>query len=165
LLAGVGHVTEPPDAQRNFLVVDHKTESSQIERAFTKFTKERKDIGIILINQHVRLLLPTDALNAVPSIGSKKLCNARSSSPKDEKSKIWLCIRANFDATARLRNEFGIKSIPLRTLSPQFSKSPAKIIHMTRKRTVSYAGSGGYLENEHLIAWGSTFIIPTISLR
>jgi V-type H+-transporting ATPase subunit F len=53
LLAGVGHVTEPPDAQRNFLVVDHKTETSQIENAFTRFTKERKDIGIILINQHV----------------------------------------------------------------------------------------------------------------
>jgi vacuolar-type H+-ATPase subunit F/Vma7 len=53
LLAGIGHVTEPPDAQRNFLVVDHKTETSQIENAFTRFTKERKDIGIILINQHV----------------------------------------------------------------------------------------------------------------
>jgi vacuolar-type H+-ATPase subunit F/Vma7 len=53
LLAGVGHVTEPPDAQRNFLVVDHKTDTSQIENAFTRFTKERKDIGIILINQHV----------------------------------------------------------------------------------------------------------------
>lgn len=53
MLAGVGHVTEPPDAQRNFLVVDHKTETSQIENAFTRFTTERKDIGIILINQHV----------------------------------------------------------------------------------------------------------------
>lgn len=88
MLAGVGHVTEPPDAQRNFLVVDHKTETSLIEKAFTKFTKERKDIGIILINQHVRLLLRTDALNVVQSIGSKKLFNARSSNPKDEKSKI-----------------------------------------------------------------------------
>jgi V-type H+-transporting ATPase subunit F len=55
LLAGVGHVTEPPDSQRNFLVVDHKTEKSTIEAAFNKFTKERKDIGIILINQHVRV--------------------------------------------------------------------------------------------------------------
>lgn len=53
LLAGVGHVTEPPDAQRNFLVVDSKTEKPQIEDAFNKFTKERKDIGIVLINQHV----------------------------------------------------------------------------------------------------------------
>ena len=54
LLAGVGHVTQPPDSQRNFLVVDHKTEKSQIEETFNSFTKERKDIGIILINQHVR---------------------------------------------------------------------------------------------------------------
>jgi V-type H+-transporting ATPase subunit F len=58
LLAGVGHVTEPPDSQRNFLVVDQKTEKSTIEEAFNKFTKERKDIGIILINQHVCLPIP-----------------------------------------------------------------------------------------------------------
>jgi len=53
LLAGVGHVTDPPDAQRNFLVVDHKTETSEIEQAFKRFTKERHDIGIVLINQHI----------------------------------------------------------------------------------------------------------------
>jgi V-type H+-transporting ATPase subunit F len=54
LLAGVGHVTNPPDAKRNFLVVDSKTEKSEIEDAFNSFTRERKDIGILLINQHVR---------------------------------------------------------------------------------------------------------------
>lgn len=53
LLAGVGHVTDPPDSQRNFLVCDSKTEKSTIESAFNRFTKERKDIGIVLINQHV----------------------------------------------------------------------------------------------------------------
>lgn len=53
LLAGVGHVTDPPDARRNFLVVDQKTEKAEIEEAFNSFTKERKDIGIVLINQHV----------------------------------------------------------------------------------------------------------------
>lgn len=53
LLAGVGHVTDPPDSQKNFLVVDSKTEDSTIEEAFHRFTKERKDIGIVLINQHV----------------------------------------------------------------------------------------------------------------
>ncbi|KIW05851.1 V-type proton ATPase subunit F [Verruconis gallopava] len=53
LLAGVGHVTEPPSSQRNFLVVDSKTETHQIEQAFDSFTKERKDIAILLINQHV----------------------------------------------------------------------------------------------------------------
>ncbi|KXT08626.1 hypothetical protein AC579_5972 [Pseudocercospora musae] len=53
LLAGVGHVTEPPDSQKNYLVVDCKTEDSTIESAFKAFTKERKDIAILLINQHI----------------------------------------------------------------------------------------------------------------
>ncbi|EMR69825.1 putative vacuolar atp synthase subunit f protein [Eutypa lata UCREL1] len=53
LLAGIGHVTNPPDSQKNFLVVDGKTETQAIEAAFEKFTTERKDIGIILINQHI----------------------------------------------------------------------------------------------------------------
>lgn len=48
------HVTDPPDSQRNFLVVDGKTENSEIERAFQNFTQERKDIAVLLINQHVR---------------------------------------------------------------------------------------------------------------
>ena len=50
----VQHVTQPPDAQKNFLVVDAKTENSAIEAAFDRFTTERKDIAILLINQHVR---------------------------------------------------------------------------------------------------------------
>ncbi|KAI4844764.1 hypothetical protein E4T44_06012, partial [Aureobasidium sp. EXF-8845] len=41
LLAGVGHVTDPPDAQKNYLVVDHKTETHTIEEAFDSFTQER----------------------------------------------------------------------------------------------------------------------------
>ncbi|KAF2403480.1 vacuolar ATP synthase [Trichodelitschia bisporula] len=53
LLAGVGHVTSPPDSQKNFLVVDQKTETSAIEHAFDRFTTERKDIAIVLINQHI----------------------------------------------------------------------------------------------------------------
>ncbi|CAO2652986.1 Nn.00g023970.m01.CDS01 [Neocucurbitaria sp. VM-36] len=53
LLAGVGHVTQPPDSQKNFLVVDAKTENSAIEAAFDRFTTERKDIAILLINQHI----------------------------------------------------------------------------------------------------------------
>ncbi|KAF3037666.1 H(+)-transporting V1 sector ATPase subunit F [Didymella heteroderae] len=53
LLAGVGHVTQPPDAQKNFLIVDNKTETSAIEAAFDRFTQERKDIAILLINQHI----------------------------------------------------------------------------------------------------------------
>jgi len=53
LLAGVGHVTDPPDSQKNYLVVDHKTETHTIEEAFDSFTQERKDIAIVLINQHI----------------------------------------------------------------------------------------------------------------
>ncbi|KAI0876882.1 ATPase, V1 complex, subunit F [Hypoxylon argillaceum] len=53
LLAGIGHVTSPPDSQKNFLVVDNKTETSAIEAAFDSFTTKRKDIGIVLINQHI----------------------------------------------------------------------------------------------------------------
>ncbi|QYS93888.1 V-type proton ATPase subunit F [Trichoderma simmonsii] len=52
LLAGIGHITAGADAQKNFLVVDNKTETAAIESAFESFT-ERKDIGIVLINQHV----------------------------------------------------------------------------------------------------------------
>ncbi|KAI0387664.1 vacuolar ATP synthase [Hypomontagnella monticulosa] len=53
LLAGIGHVTNPPDSQKNFLVVDNKTDTPTIEAAFDSFTTQRKDIGIVLINQHV----------------------------------------------------------------------------------------------------------------
>ncbi|KAF2727736.1 vacuolar ATP synthase [Polyplosphaeria fusca] len=53
LLAGVGHVSPPPDNQKNFLVVDAKTDNSTIEAAFERFTQERKDIAILLINQHI----------------------------------------------------------------------------------------------------------------
>ncbi|KAL3437227.1 ATPase, V1 complex, subunit F [Aspergillus tetrazonus] len=53
LLAGIGHVTGPPDSQRNFLVVDAKTENSTIEKAFQNFTQERNDIAVLLINQHI----------------------------------------------------------------------------------------------------------------
>lgn len=48
------HVTDPPDSQKNYLVVDSKTETSTIEGAFDSFTRDRKDIAVVLINQHVR---------------------------------------------------------------------------------------------------------------
>lgn len=51
------HVTPAPDSQKNFLVVDSKTENAAIEAAFQRFTTDRKDIGIVLINQHVSLVL------------------------------------------------------------------------------------------------------------
>ncbi|KAF4303362.1 H(+)-transporting V1 sector ATPase subunit F [Botryosphaeria dothidea] len=71
LLAGVGHVTPPPDNQKNFLVVDNKTETSAIEAAFDRFTEERKDIAILLINQHIaeRIRHRVDAYTAAfPSL-------------------------------------------------------------------------------------------------
>ncbi|KAJ3206751.1 H(+)-transporting V1 sector ATPase subunit F [Dinochytrium kinnereticum] len=50
LLGGIGHIDSKQ--KPNFLVVDSKTPLAKIEEAFTEFTR-RKDIGIILINQHV----------------------------------------------------------------------------------------------------------------
>lgn len=50
LLAGVGHINE--QQKKNFLVVDSKTQVPIIESAFQEFT-ERKDIAILLINQHI----------------------------------------------------------------------------------------------------------------
>ncbi|KAJ3197235.1 Carbon-nitrogen hydrolase [Entophlyctis luteolus] len=50
LLAGIGHIDSKQ--KPNFLVVDSKTTLPALEEAFTEFTR-RKDIGIVLINQHV----------------------------------------------------------------------------------------------------------------
>ncbi|KAI1470761.1 vacuolar ATP synthase [Daldinia caldariorum] len=78
LLAGIGHVTNPPDSQKNFLVVDSKTETSAIEAAFDAFTTQRKDIGIVLINQHIadkirhRIDTYTSAFPALLEIPSKE---------------------------------------------------------------------------------------------
>ncbi|KAG7450219.1 vacuolar ATP synthase [Guyanagaster necrorhizus] len=50
LLAGIGHINDKQ--KKNFLIVDSKTQVSTIEAAFQEFT-ERKDIAILLINQHI----------------------------------------------------------------------------------------------------------------
>ncbi|KIJ45574.1 hypothetical protein M422DRAFT_29704 [Sphaerobolus stellatus SS14] len=50
LLAGIGHINE--QQKKNFLIVDSKTQVSTIEAAFQEYT-ERKDIAILLINQHI----------------------------------------------------------------------------------------------------------------
>lgn len=44
-------MTTGPDSQKNFLVVDNKTDNATIESTFDRLI-ERKDIGIVLINQH-----------------------------------------------------------------------------------------------------------------
>jgi V-type H+-transporting ATPase subunit F len=54
LLAGIGHVSDDDSRSKNFTVVDSKTELDKIEAAFDSYT-ERKDIAILLINQHVRM--------------------------------------------------------------------------------------------------------------
>ncbi|KAJ3531641.1 hypothetical protein NM688_g7545 [Phlebia brevispora] len=48
-IACIGHVDR---GKKNFLVVDSKTQVSTIEAAFQEYT-ERKDIAILLINQHI----------------------------------------------------------------------------------------------------------------
>ncbi|KAG9504180.1 H(+)-transporting V1 sector ATPase subunit F [Fusarium musae] len=78
-LAVIGdeHVTTGADAQKNFLVVDGKTDTASIEAAFDRFTEDRKDIGIVLINQHIadrirhRIDTYTAAFPAVLEIPSK----------------------------------------------------------------------------------------------
>jgi V-type H+-transporting ATPase subunit F len=49
VLAGVGHRS---GGQSNFLVVDSKTKTSQVQEVFRKLTA-RSDVGILLINQHI----------------------------------------------------------------------------------------------------------------
>lgn len=75
LLAGVGQINA--QQQKNFLIVDGKTQISAIEAAFQEFT-ERKDIAIVLINQHIaEKIRPTvdryrQAFPAVLEIPSKE---------------------------------------------------------------------------------------------
>jgi len=49
LLAGIGHVE---NNESNFFIADARTEAAAIEQAFDKFIN-RKDIGILLINQYL----------------------------------------------------------------------------------------------------------------
>ena len=53
LLAGVGQVT-PETHEKNFFVYEEgKTTKDDVRKAFEKFTSERDDIAILLINQHI----------------------------------------------------------------------------------------------------------------
>lgn len=66
LLAGTG--SRAPGTQPNFLIVDSKTKTSDIDAAFTNFTT-RKDIGIVLMGQSsADLIRPT--VNAFAALGS-----------------------------------------------------------------------------------------------
>jgi hypothetical protein len=108
LLAGVGHITDPPDAQKNFLVVDAKTERSLIESTFNRFTKECSDIGIVLINQHVRQKIYCSNLPSRPLIQN------------------------------RLRNKYEILSIDFKRHFQLSLRFPAKTTLTTQRKTVYY---------------------------
>ncbi|KAI0307940.1 putative vacuolar ATP synthase subunit F [Multifurca ochricompacta] len=49
LLAGIGQVTQD---QKNFFIVEPRTEAHNIETVFSAYT-QREDIAILLINQHI----------------------------------------------------------------------------------------------------------------
>lgn len=55
LLAGIGQISETDGGEKvkNFFVVDAKTTPEAIEASFDDFTQNRKDIAVLLINQHV----------------------------------------------------------------------------------------------------------------
>lgn len=71
LLAGVGQIT-PETQDKNFFVYQEgKTTREQIAKAFDNFTSERKDIAILLINQHIAELIRSHVdnfTNAFPAI-------------------------------------------------------------------------------------------------
>ncbi|CAI5756448.1 unnamed protein product [Candida verbasci] len=81
LLAGIGRITTDQATatkETNFLtVIPGKTKVEEIEQAFDKFTNERKDIAILLINQHLadeirfRVDNYTNAFPAILEIPSK----------------------------------------------------------------------------------------------
>lgn len=78
LLAGVGQVSGEDGKDTNFLtVMPGKTTTEEIEEAFDNFTKERKDIAILLINQHLADIIRykvdsyTNAFPAILEIPSK----------------------------------------------------------------------------------------------
>lgn len=67
-----------PGKESNFLtVVPGKTSVEQVEEAFDRFTSERNDIAILLINQHIADLIRfkvdgyTNAFPAILEIPSK----------------------------------------------------------------------------------------------
>lgn len=79
LLAGIGQVSNEGNKEANFLtVIPDKTSTEEVEKAFEKFTSERDDVAILLINQHIaesiryRLDTFTKAFPAILEIPSKE---------------------------------------------------------------------------------------------
>lgn len=78
LLAGVGQVTQSTQEKNFFVYQESKTSREEISDAFENFTRERSDIAILLINQHVAEKIRsqvdgfTDAFPAILEIPSKE---------------------------------------------------------------------------------------------
>lgn len=77
LLAGVGQIT-PETQEKNFYVFhEGKSTREEVTKAFDKFTEDRDDIAILLINQHIAELIRshvdnfTSAFPAILEIPSK----------------------------------------------------------------------------------------------
>jgi vacuolar-type H+-ATPase subunit F/Vma7 len=105
LLAGIGHIDE--HQKKNFLIVDSsqpdrastlstnsskETQISTIEAAFQEFT-ERKDVAILLINQHVRTLpfsssVPSIRLALMAMYINASRLQRRSGRPSSDTSKL-----------------------------------------------------------------------------
>lgn len=77
LLAGVGQITAETQDKNFFVYQEGKTTREDVRQAFDKFTKDRDDIAIVLINQHIAELIRGDldsftaAFPAVLEIPSK----------------------------------------------------------------------------------------------
>lgn len=117
LLAGIGHVDN--QQKKNFLIVDasesyyllasvvddnradtyQETQTNVIESAFQDYT-ERKDIAILLINQHVSV----------------------------DRLALDHCIQQRACADSRLPRRYVLQWIDIRLLSPHYWRFPARSI-------------------------------------
>ncbi|CCK70128.1 H(+)-transporting V1 sector ATPase subunit F KNAG_0D03820 [Huiozyma naganishii CBS 8797] len=57
LLAGIGQINPSTNEKNFFVYQEGKTTVEQVGEKFDEFTQERKDIAILLINQHVADLI------------------------------------------------------------------------------------------------------------
>lgn len=149
------HVTNPPSNKKNFLVVDQKTETAAIEEAFDSFT-ERKDIGIVLINQHVRPSLPIPLLlfssllgeytYLLPSPSQRTMNRHPSPTPHPPRNKLELI--TNAQPPSRSPRRSATASTRTRPPSPPSSRSPARTTPTIPRRTASCAACGASLASK-----------------
>ncbi|ODV93311.1 hypothetical protein PACTADRAFT_5098 [Pachysolen tannophilus NRRL Y-2460] len=53
LLAGIGSISSELNKEKNFIIIDSKSQDEDIEKAFELYTETRDDIAVLLINQHI----------------------------------------------------------------------------------------------------------------